>query len=111
MFSATVERPELASKANAADSLVDAARRVAHVSHAVRLLKSVAEDTIEDRVYATRRAMKAVRRRLDALGDVPAEAAHCIKQRPLAAVGVALGAGVIIGAVAGFVGSRLQPPD
>ena len=110
MVSAAVDPSPRAANGNAAGTIVDAARRAAHVSHAVRLLKSVAEDAIEDRVYATRRAMKAVRRRLDTLGDARDDAARGMKRRQLAAVAGASGAGLLRGAVVGWAGSRLQQP-
>jgi ElaB/YqjD/DUF883 family membrane-anchored ribosome-binding protein len=84
------------------DRVAEAVRRVAHASHETQLLKTVAEDALEDGAYAARRAIKNVRHRLDDLGDLRDEAARCVKRQPLVAVGVAFGAGVAIGVIAAW---------
>ena len=89
-----------------ADRIVDGVRRAAHASHQARLLKSIAEDAVEDGVHAARRAMKTVRYRLDDLGDLRDEAARCVKRQPLVAVGTAFGAGLAIGAIAAWAVRR-----
>lgn len=84
------------------DRVADAVRRVAHASHETQLLKTVAEDTLEDGVYAARRALKNLRHRFDDLGDLRDEAARCVKHQPFVAVGAAFGAGLTIGVVAAW---------
>jgi ElaB/YqjD/DUF883 family membrane-anchored ribosome-binding protein len=82
---------------------VDAARRVAHVSHEARLVKSLAADAVEDAVHATNQAVKTAKRRFQDLADRRYEVAHRIRQEPFKAVGVAFGAGVLLSAVAMLV--------
>jgi ElaB/YqjD/DUF883 family membrane-anchored ribosome-binding protein len=82
-----------------ADRVVDSVRRVVHASHEARLFKTIAEDALEGRVYAAQRAITTAQRRVrDNLGDLKDEAARCVKRQPLAAVGTAFGAGLLIGA-------------
>ena len=91
MTPATVETPEVDQKQTVGDRLVDdACRQAAHISHEARLLKSVAEDAIEDGVHAAKRAIKSVQRRAEELGDLKDEAIHRVKRQPLKAVGLAV---------------------
>jgi ElaB/YqjD/DUF883 family membrane-anchored ribosome-binding protein len=83
------------------ERVVDAASRVAHMSHEARMLKSVAADAVEDGVYKARRAVKNARREFH---DARDEAAYRIKQDPLRAVGVAFGVGLVIGVASGTLG-------
>lgn len=96
------------SHATVADRVVDAARHAAHFSHEARLVKSMAEDAIEDGVHAAKRAMKRARRGVERLADLKDETALCVKRQPFRAVGTALGAGLVIGAVAGWIGAQLR---
>lgn len=92
------------------ERVVDTARRVAHVSHEARMLKSVATDAVEDGVYKARRAVKTARRDFD---DARDEAVYRIEQDPLKAVGVAFGVGLVIGVVSGtlaWLAARGRPP-
>jgi ElaB/YqjD/DUF883 family membrane-anchored ribosome-binding protein len=97
------------------DRVLDGCRQAAHVSHEARLLKSVAQDAIEDGLYAAKRAVKSVRRRAEDIGDLKDEAIHRLKRRPLLAVTSALGVGVALGLVVAtiafsVVGMRNQTP-
>ena len=82
--------------------VVDAARR-AHVSHEARLIKSLATDAVEDAVYATNQAIKTAKRRVQDFADRRYEVAHRIRQQPFKAVGIAFGAGALLGAVTAVV--------
>ena len=89
----------------------DAARRAAHLSHEARLVKSLAEDAVEDGVHAARRAVRSVRRGIERLEDARDEWIHSVKQRPLKAVTLAAGAGFLIGVAAAWIArrSRTEP--
>jgi ElaB/YqjD/DUF883 family membrane-anchored ribosome-binding protein len=92
------------------DRVVDAYRHASHLSHQAKLLKSVAEDAIEDSVHAARRAMKtATRRAEEGFGDLKDEAVHRVKRQPLMAVGLAAGVGLMLGMALGFFGGRIAP--
>lgn len=85
------------------DRVLDAFRQTAHASHEARLLKSLAADAVDDAVHAAKRAMKSVKRGVEELGDLRDEAAHRVKRQPLSAVGLALGVGVVLGLVVGWI--------
>jgi ElaB/YqjD/DUF883 family membrane-anchored ribosome-binding protein len=93
-------------KPTVGDRVADACRQAAHVSHEARMLKSVAEDAIEDGVHAAKRAMKSVRRRVEELGDLKDEAAVRVKRQPLVSVGIAAGVGLMVGVALGWMGGR-----
>ena len=82
------------------ERVVDTARRVAHVSHEARMLTSIASDAVDERAYRARRAAKQARRGLD---DARDEMVHRIKQEAMKAIGLALGAGLCLGAVTGLL--------
>jgi ElaB/YqjD/DUF883 family membrane-anchored ribosome-binding protein len=86
----------------------DVARRAAHLSHEARVVKSLAEDAIEDGVHAARRAVKSVRRGIESLEDVRDEWIHSVKRRPLKAVTVAAGTGFVIGVAAAWIARRFK---
>jgi ElaB/YqjD/DUF883 family membrane-anchored ribosome-binding protein len=81
------------------DRVLDAARRSMHRSHDARSFKTRAADAVDDGVYAAERAIKAVRRRVDDLGD---EAVHRVKRHPVTAMGIAVGAGLAVGLSVGM---------
>jgi len=89
--------------ANVRPHVVDAARRVAHVSHEARLIKSLATDAVEDAVHATNRAIKTAKRRVQDLADRRHEVAHRIRQEPFKAIGIAFGAGALLAAATAVV--------
>ena len=105
MAAAHVETPELEPKPTGRDRVVDACRHAAHFSHQSRLLKSVAQDAIEEGVHAAKRAIRSVRYRTEELGDnLKDEARHRVKRQPMqvmaAAFGIGLAAGVAVGCIA-----------
>jgi ElaB/YqjD/DUF883 family membrane-anchored ribosome-binding protein len=106
MAVATAETQDTVPPPTVKDRIVDAARRVAHVSHEVRLAKSVARDTIADGVYAAKRTLKRVQRGVDTFEDVRDQTARCVKRQPFTALGIAAGAGLVVGVCAGWFGAR-----
>lgn len=86
----------------------DAVRAAAHLSHEARLLKSMAADAVEDGVHAAKRSYKIAVRRLE---DATDQAAANIRKQPFKAVGVALGAGLLLGVAGAWLvrsrGSRI----
>ena len=106
MNSATIETSETASTASLRDRVVDTCRHAAHLSHEARLLKSLATDAVEDGVHAAKRALISLERRVEELTDVKDEAVHQVKRQPLRSVGIALGAGLVVGVAIGWIGRR-----
>lgn len=106
MPSALTEPTEAERKPTVVDVAIDACRHAAHLSHEMRLLRSLAEDAAEEGVYKTKRLMKAVRRRAEQLRDVGDAAIYRVKRQPLQMVGAAFGIGVVLGLTAGWVASR-----
>ncbi len=86
--------------------LADAARQAAHLSHEARMVRSLAEDAIEDGVHKARRAAKSVRRGIERLQDVRDEAAYYVKRRPLKTIAMAAGLGLAVGLAAGLLAAR-----
>ncbi|MFN7983157.1 MAG: hypothetical protein U0Q11_14990 [Vicinamibacterales bacterium] len=89
---AVLEEPSLR------DRVADAARRAMTAAQDARSLTSVAADAIENQVDSARRAYRSAVRDVN---DVRDEAAYRIKRTPFKAVGVAFGAGICLGVVAG----------
>lgn len=89
------------------DKAVDAVRQAMHVSHEARLLKTMAGDAIEDGVYAAKRAVKTARRWTQSAADVRDEAAHRIRRDPFKFVGFALGVGIPLGLLLGWMGQKI----
>jgi ElaB/YqjD/DUF883 family membrane-anchored ribosome-binding protein len=93
-------------KPTVGERVIGAARQAAHMSHEARLLTSMATDAVEDGVHAAKRAFKSVQHRVGEFGDLKDEAIHCVKGRPLQAVGTAFGAGVALGLTVGWIAYR-----
>ena len=106
MTSATSATPETASCVSVRDRAIDAGRQAAHLSHEARLLKARMTDAIDDGMHAAKRAIKSVRRGVEELGDLKAEAVHRVKRQPVKAVGLALGVGLVLGLAVGWIGRR-----
>ncbi len=104
----TVETRETSEQAEPSigDRMADAARHVAHLSHEARMVRSMAEDAIEDGVHKARRAVKTVRRGMERLQDIKDEAAYRVKHRPLTTIALAVGLGLLVGATAGLIVGR-----
>ncbi len=86
--------------------MADVARHAAHLSHEARMVRSVAEDAIEDGVHRARRAVKSVRRGIERVQDIKDEATYYVKRRPLGTVAMAAGVGLVIGMAAGLIATR-----
>ncbi len=69
-------------------------------SQEARVLAAKAGDTVQESARATKRSYRVAMRRAE---DAANDATTCIRKQPLTAVGVALGAGLALGAVAGFL--------
>ena len=107
MAFANVEIPEeVAQKTTIGGRVVGACREAVHISHEARLLKSVAEDAIEDSVYAAKRAIKSVKRRVEDLGDLKDEAVRRVKRQPLQALAAVFGVGITLGLAVGRIACR-----
>jgi ElaB/YqjD/DUF883 family membrane-anchored ribosome-binding protein len=102
----TRETPELATP-SLDDRLADATRQAAHVSHEARMVRSMAEDAVEEGVHRAKRAAKsAYRRGIETLEDAKAEGRHYVKRHPFAAIGAAALVGLMTGLTAGWLAGR-----
>jgi ElaB/YqjD/DUF883 family membrane-anchored ribosome-binding protein len=108
MTPAIIGAPRAETEPSIRERAVDAVRQVAHVSHEAQLLKSLAADAVEDGMHAAKRAIKAVQRRVERLGDLEDEAAYRVKRQPLKAIGIAIGVGLVFGVALGWVGARFR---
>ncbi len=86
--------------------VAEAAGQAAHLSHEARMVRSVAEDAIEDGVHRATRAVKSVRRGIEHLEDVKDDAVSYVKHRPLKTVALAAGIGLAVGVIAGWIAGR-----
>ena len=105
-MSSVAEQSSTGAPRKKSDIAVDAVRTTAHLAHEARLLKGLAADALEEGRYAARRAARRVERRVEEIADMPAEMAHRIRRQPLKAVAVALGVGLIAGALLNLVVQR-----
>lgn len=104
MATATIDK--LQEKAAAvADRLVEKTRYAEDLTRDARQLKARATEAIEDGMYAARRTLK---RRMHDFEDLRDDAARRVKRAPFTALGVTFAAGLVLGAIAGWVGRR--PP-
>ena len=103
MTPATVDTSKVESEPTMRERLSDAAHRLSHVSHEAQLFKSLASDAVDDGVHAAKRAIKSAQHRAEDLKD---EATYRVKRQPLKAVGIAVGAGFMLGMAVGWIGSR-----
>ena len=111
MAPTTVKPLDTEEKPTVHDRITDAYRHAAHISHEAQLLKSVAQDAVEDGVHAAKRAIKSIGRRAEALGDLKDEAVYRVKRRPFQAIGAAFGVGLVLGlAVAWMLGRSSVTP-
>lgn len=102
MSTATLETSTTTSP-SAGDRAIDTVRQVAHGAHEARLLKTLAADTVEDGLHAARRT---VTRRIHDIEDLRDAATYRIKRAPFTTVTAALGAGILLGMVFGWFGTR-----
>jgi ElaB/YqjD/DUF883 family membrane-anchored ribosome-binding protein len=90
------------------DRIADAVRQAAHLSHEARLVTSVAKDAGEEGVHAAKRLLKRARRTAENLEDMKDYASYQMKRQPFKAVGLAVGAGLVLGVAVGWVAGRLS---
>jgi hypothetical protein len=88
---------------DAANRIVDATTCATHLAHEAQLAKSMIQDTVEDKIYAARRALKLARRRVEQLDDYKHEVVRHVKRRPLMSTGLALASGLMIGVACGWI--------
>jgi ElaB/YqjD/DUF883 family membrane-anchored ribosome-binding protein len=69
----------------------------------VSKIKAMVTEAVEDGVQT---AIKAIKQGRYAAEDVIGEARHTVKQRPFQAMGVVFGAGVLVGGLLAWIGSR-----
>lgn len=87
------------TKENAAGPAV----KLAHLTAKVAEGKILAEDLVE---VGKRKAQRMIRRGYDTAEDYLDESTRCIKHHPWQSVGVALGAGLALGFLAGLLSRR-----
>jgi len=92
-------------RTNVRDRAVEAVRHAAQVTKEARLFKALAPDAVEERVHAARRA---ITRGMHDLEDFRDSAAYRVKRAPLLTVGLAVGAGMLIGVIVGWIGGRAR---
>jgi ElaB/YqjD/DUF883 family membrane-anchored ribosome-binding protein len=79
------------------------ATRLAHLTAKAAEGKMLAEDLVE---IGKRKAQRAIRRGYEAGEDYLDESKHYIKHNPLQVVGAALGVGLVLGFLGGFLSRR-----
>ena len=96
MATATLDSPLTSPTAGTGARVMNAVRQAAHAAHEAKMFTSVASDVVEDGVHAAKRA---VTRGVRDLVDARDTAEYTIKRAPFAAVGLAFGAGVLLGVI------------
>ena len=107
MTPATIDPTHLETDRSIRERAIDAVRQAGNVCHDARRLKLRAADAVEDGVHAATRAITSVQRRVEALDDLKDEAAYRVKRQPFAALGLAVGVGLVCGVVVAWLGGRL----
>ena len=79
------------------------AATVEDVLREVSKIKSIVEDAVDDGVRA---ALRTVKQGRHAAEDAIDDAKKAVKQNPLEAVGLVFAAGVLVGCLAAWIGSR-----
>jgi len=69
----------------------------------VSRIKSMVTEAVEDGVKS---AMKTIKQGRNAAEDAIDEARHTVKQKPFQSIGVVFGAGVLVGGLLAWIGSR-----
>ena len=69
----------------------------------VSRIKSIVTDAVEDGVKS---AMKAIKQGRYAAEDMIGDARHTVRRRPIQAIGLVFAAGVLTGALVGWLASR-----
>jgi ElaB/YqjD/DUF883 family membrane-anchored ribosome-binding protein len=90
-------------KAEALNRVTDLSGAAARLEAGVGRAKEAVADAVEDGIATTKRSLQQGRRAAEDLLD---DAQHYVKRQPLGTVGTALGVGLGLGAVIGFLLSR-----
>jgi ElaB/YqjD/DUF883 family membrane-anchored ribosome-binding protein len=96
MATTTLDPPLASETAGTGARVMNAVRQAAHAAHEAKMFTSLASDAVDDGVHAAKRA---VTRGVRDLADARDTAEYRIKRAPFAAVGLAFGAGVLLGAI------------
>ncbi|MBZ5558059.1 MAG: hypothetical protein LAO77_12365 [Acidobacteriia bacterium] len=96
MATATLDPPRASETAGTGVRVMNAVRQAAHAAHEAKVFTSIASDAVEDGVHAAKRA---VTRGVRDLADMRDTAEYKIKRAPFAAIGLAFGAGVVLGMI------------
>lgn len=102
MATATIEKLQ-DKAATVADRVMESARNVEALAKDARKLKARAAEAFEDGVYTAR---KSLRHRMLELADMRDDTARRVRRAPFTALGVTFAAGLVLGAVVGWVGRR-----
>jgi len=87
------------------DRAVDAVRQAASMGHEARLFKTRASDAVEDRLHTAKRT---ITRGMHDFEDLRDSAVHRVRRAPLLTVALAMGAGILLGAVVGWIRGRAR---
>jgi ElaB/YqjD/DUF883 family membrane-anchored ribosome-binding protein len=79
------------------------AATVEDLLHEVSKIKSIVKDAVDDGV---RSALRTAKQGREAAEDAIDDAKKAVKQNPLEAVGIVFAAGVLVGCLAAWIGSR-----
>jgi ElaB/YqjD/DUF883 family membrane-anchored ribosome-binding protein len=104
MATATIDKLQ-DKAATVADRVMETTRYAEDLARDARELKARAAEVFEDGVYTAKRTLK---RRVHDLEDLRDNTARRVKRAPFTALGVTFAAGLVLGAVIGWVGHR--PP-
>ena len=102
MATATIETPRT-EPPTLRDRAADTVRQVTDAAVDVRHLKTLAADALEDRMHAARRTITRTVRNLEDLRD---STAGRVRKAPLTSVGLALGAGIVLGGLVAWFSKR-----
>jgi ElaB/YqjD/DUF883 family membrane-anchored ribosome-binding protein len=96
MATAILDPPITSEPAGAGARVMNAVRQAAHVAHEAKMFTSLASDAVEDGVHAAKRVVTRGAHNLEDLRDTTE---YRIKRAPFAAIGLAFGAGVVLGMI------------
>lgn len=85
------------------EDLLEKPASMEDVLHEVSRIKGVVTDAVDEGVRTTMRALKHGR---NAAEDAIDDTKHAVKKYPLQAVGIAFGAGLMVGCFAAWLGCR-----
>lgn len=101
MATATIESPR--TEPTLRDRAAEAVRQVTDATRDVRHLKTLTAEALEDGLRAAKRTLTRKVRDLEDLRD---SAAGRVRKAPLTSVGIAVGAGILLGVAIGWFRGR-----